>query len=136
MAKEGAVLSLNLNGSAKPYGEGRYVNAFVSGAYFISPKHNLTYTNATLGICTKNKITRNIYYDACAVECIQKKDLTTDTDKSVTTSVSRLRTLDGFGVVEGKIGVTHLVTDDYCQNQVLLSLDTIHYKNLYSRLTI
>ncbi|MDB0008156.1 hypothetical protein OAC59_02520 [Planktomarina temperata] len=39
VAKEGAVLSLNLRSSARStYGEGRYVNAFVSGAFFISPK--------------------------------------------------------------------------------------------------
>ena len=137
VAKEGAVLSLNLRSSArKTYGEGRYVNAFVSGAFFISPKHNLTYTNARLGICSKNRVTGNIYFDACAVEGTQKKDITKSTDKSVTASVSRLSTLDGLGFVEGKIGVTHLVTDDYSQNQALLSLDTIHYKNLYSSLTM
>ena len=137
VAKEGAVLSLNLRSSARStYGEGRYVNAFVSGAFFISPKHNLTYTNVKLGICSKNRVTGNIYFDACAVEGTQKKDITKSTDKSVTASVSILSTLDGLGFVEGKIGVTHLATDDYSQNQVFLSLDTIHHKNLYSSLAI
>ena len=137
VAKEGVVLSLNLNGTSRStYGEGRYVNAFVSGAFFISPKHNLTYTNARLTICSKNRVTGNIYFDACAVEGTQKKDITKSTDKSVTASVSRLSNVDGLGFVEGKIGVTHLVADDYRQNQALLSLDTIHKDNLYSNITI
>lgn len=57
VAKKGAVLSLNLRSSArKTYGVGRYINAFVSGAFLISPEHSLSYTNARLGICSKNRI--------------------------------------------------------------------------------
>jgi hypothetical protein len=137
VAKKGAVLSLNLRSSArKTYGVGRYINAFVSGAFLISPEHSLSYTNARLGICSKNRITGSIYFDACAVEGTQKKEITKTTDKSTTASLSRLSTVAGLGFVEEKIGVTHLVKDDYSQNQLFISLDTIHKENLYSSITL
>lgn len=137
ITKAGVVLGINLNGSArKTYGEGRYINAFATGALFISPSHNLSYTNARLGMCSKNKIIRNFYFDACAVEATQKKDITKSKDKSVTASISKLSSIDRLGFIEGKIGVSHLITNDYSQNQVFLSLDTIHHKNLYSSLAI
>ena len=137
VTKKGVVLGINLNGSAtNTYGEGRYINAFVSGAFFVSPRHRLSYTNARLGLCSKNKVTGNVYFDACAVQATQTKDITKSKDKSLTASLSRLSTIDGLGFTEGKIGVSHLITNDYNQNQVFLSLDTIHHKNLYSSLTI
>ena len=137
VSKSGTVLGLNLNGSARQtYGEGRYINAFVTGAFFISPRHNLSYTDTRLGLCSQNKIKSNFHFDACAVEASQKKEITKSKDKFVTASLSKLGRIDRLVFIEGKIGVTHLIMNDYSQNQVFLSLDTIHYENLFSSVAI
>ena len=137
VAKKGIVFGLNLQSSArKTYGEGKYINAYMFGAFFASPAHNLTFTNARIGLCSKNKFTENMYFDACALAGTQNKEITKDTSQTITASLSKLKKLDGFGFVEKRIGFTRLITNNYSQNQANISFDAIHLNDLYSTVTI
>lgn len=137
VTEKGLVFSLNIDGSARStYGEGKYVNATLVGSYVMAPEHQSKYTTARADICSMYKLQGTTYFDACASASMQKKEITENKDKSMTASISKLRSLDDFGFIEQKITLTKLETDDYVQNQASVSVDAIYQSNLYSSLSL
>tara|TARA_B100001059_G_C17696693_1_gene507849 strand:+ start:76 stop:510 length:435 start_codon:yes stop_codon:yes gene_type:complete len=50
--------------------------------------------------------------------------------------MSKLRFDNNIGFSEGQIGIINLISDDYTQNQLAFSWDTIHKRNLYSAIRL
>lgn len=70
--------------------------------------------------------------DLCASASHQNKDISKDTNKSLSVSMSKLRFDSNIGFSEGQIGIINLISDDYTQNQLAFSWNTIHKQNFYS----
>ncbi len=64
------------------------------------------------------------------------KDLSESNSKSLSFNLSNLAFNENIGFSEGKLGIINLATDDYVQNQLALSWDTIRKENFYSAVSL
>ena len=135
--QEGVIGTVNFQGSNRAtFGSGRYLQTNISAAYSYSPKRKNGFSNANLSSCYKHKLTTTNFLDLCASASHQNKEITEDTNKSLSLSMSKLRFDNNIGFSEGQIGIINLISDDYTQNQLTFSLHTIHKQNLYSALRL
>lgn len=135
--QEGVIGTLNFQGSNRAtFGSGRYLQTNISASYSYSPKHKNGFSNANLSSCYKHKLTTTNFLDLCASASHQNKDIAKDTNKSLSLSMSKLRFDNNIGFSEGQIGIINLISDDYTQNQLAFSWDTIHKQNLYSAIRL
>ena len=89
-------------------------------------------SNGTVESCFFNKIASKNSIDICASVSHQNKEITESNSKSLSVNLSNLASSENIGFTEGKLGIIHLALDDYTQNQLVLSWDTIHKGNLFS----
>ena len=135
--QEGVIGTVNFQGSNRAtFGSGRYLQTNISAAYSYSPKHKNGFSNANLSSCYKHKLTTTNFLDLCASASHQNKDISTDANKSLSVSMSKLRFDNNIGFSEGQIGIINLISDEYTQNQLAFSWDIIHKRNFYSALRL
>ena len=131
--QEGVITTLNLKvNNRSTFDAGRYLQTNLSGSYSYSPEHNNGFSNASMNSCFSNKIASKSSVDICASVSHLNKDLSESKNNSLSLNLSNLAYNENIGFSEGKLGIIHLATDDYVQNQLALSWDTIHKKNFYS----
>ena len=137
VAKQGVVGSLNFAASNRTtIDEGRYIDASASLSLSYSPEHALTYTNTNIRLCSKNKMNKDTHVDVCASTTSQNKDITRDQTDSLSASWGKMLYVEDLGFNEAKIGLKRVYNDDFEQNQLLLSVDTIHDRDLFTSLSI
>lgn len=131
LAKEGVLIGFNSGFSArKTFGEGDYIDASVSLNYAYSPIHEMSISTAGTNICSKNRIQNNIYADICARVSEVSKEITNDQTSSLAASISKLDLFSGSGFNEVTASVVRLLTNDYAQNQIHLTVDTLQSDGL------
>ena len=108
----------------------------MSAAYSYTPKHKIGFSNANLNSCYKHKLTNTNSLDLCASASQQNKEMVEDTSKNISISISKLRFDNNIGFSKGQIGIINLISDDYNQNQLSFSWDTIYNQNLYSAIRL
>ena len=137
VAKEGVVGSLNFAASNRTtIDEGRYIDANAALSLSYSPEHALSYTNTNIRLCSKNKMNKDTHVDVCASTTSQNKDITRDQTDSLSASWGKMLYVEDLGFNEAKIGLKRVYNDDFEQNQLLLSVDTIHDRDLFTSLSI
>ena len=137
VAKQGVVGSLNFAASNRTtIDEGRYIDASASLSLSYSPEHALSYTNTNIRLCSKNKMSKDTHVDVCASTTSQNKDITRDQTDSLSASWGKMLYVEDLGFNEAKIGLKRVYNDDFEQNQLLLSVDTIHDRDLFTSLSI
>ena len=137
VAKQGVVGSLNFAASNRTtIDEGRYIDASASLSLSYSPEHALTYTNTNIRLCSKNKMNKDTHVDVCASTTSQNKDITRDQTDGLSASWGKMLYVEDLGFNEAKIGLKRVYNDDFEQNQLLLSVDTIHDRDLFTSLSI
>jgi hypothetical protein len=137
VAKEGMVGTLNFAASNRTtIYEGRYIDANAALSLSYSPKHALSYTNTNIRLCSKNKMSRDTHVDVCASTTSQNKDITRDQTDSLSASWGKMLYVEDLGFNEAKIGLKRVYNDDFEQNQLQLSVDTIHDRDLFTSLSI
>ena len=137
VAKQGVVGSLNFAASNRTtIDEGRYIDASASLSLSYSPEHALTYTNTNIRLCSKNKMNKDTHVDVCASTTSQNKDITRDQTDSLSASWGKMLYVEDLGFNEAKIGLKRVYNYDFEQNQLLLSVDTIHDRDLFTSLSI
>jgi len=137
LKQEGVITTLNLRANKRStFDVGRYLQTNLSGSYSYSPEHNNSFSNASIESCFSNKIASKNSVDICASASHLNKDLSESNSKSLSFSLSNLSFSENIGFSEGKLGIINLSTDDYVQNQLALSWDTIHKENFYSAIRL
>jgi len=137
VAKEGVVGSLNFAASNRTtIDEGRYIDANAALSLSYSPEHALSYTNTNIRLCSKNKLSKDTHLDVCASSTSQNKDITRDQSDSFSASWGKMLYVEDLGFNEAKIGLTRVYNNDFEQNQLQLSVDTIHDRNLFTSLSM
>lgn len=131
--QEGVITTLNLKvNNRSTFEVGRYLQTNLSGSYSYSPEHNNGFSKASMESCFSNKIASKNSIDICASGGRQNKEISESNIKSLSFYLSNLVLNENIGFSEGKLGIIHLASDDYVQNQLALSLDTIHKENFFS----
>ena len=137
VAKQGIVGNLNLNAFNRiTFGEGDYITTSLAGALSYSPEHDVSYSNASANICSKNKVDEEFYLDVCGSISHQKKQISEDRSKALNVSLSHLAQIPKFGYVDLSIGAIRSIQDDYTQNQLKASIDIIHNNNWFGALGV
>ena len=135
--QEGVIATLNLRASNRStLGSGKYFQTNVSGSYSFSPEHKNGFSNASINACYKNKITSQNSLDICASASNQKKEISESNNKSLSLALSNLSFNNDVGFSEGQIRVKRIGNDSYIQNQLAISLDTIHKQKFFSTLRL
>lgn len=130
-AKEGFVIGFNASGSGrKAIDIGRYLDGSARISYGHSVDHNLSIKSAKLNFCSKNRLKGLFYADFCISGAEVNKEITRDSSQSIKASVSKLNLLNMGAFNEARLSVIRLDTEDFAQNQVELSVDTIQRNNL------
>ena len=131
--QEGVITTLNLKvNNRSTFGVGRYLQTNLSGSYSYSPEHDNGFSNASMESCFSNKIAPQNSVDICASVSQQNKEISESNSKSLSFNLSNLAFNENIGFSEGKLGIIHLASDEYFQNQLALSWVTIHKENFYS----
>ena len=131
IAQEGLMIGFNARGSIrKTIDIGRYLDGNARIGYGYSTDHNLSIKSTNLNICSKNHLKKLLYSDICISASELNKEITRDRSQSIKISVSKLNLVNWGAFNEGRLSVIRLDTDDYTQNQVAFSVDTIQRKNL------
>ena len=131
--QEGVITTLNMRvNNRSTLDAGKYFQTNLHGSYSYSPKHKNGFSTATLESCFTDKITSKSSIDICASSSMQKKEISENRDSRLSVYFGNLNFNKTIGFSEGKLGIMHLVSDEYSQNQFTLSWDTIHNKNLFS----
>ena len=132
VAKQGIVGNLNLNAFNRiTFGEGDYITTSLAGALSYSPEHDVSYSNASANICSKNKVDDELYLDVCGAISHQKKQISEDRAKVLNVSLNHLTQVPKFGYVDLSIGAIRSIQDDYTQSQLKASIDIIHNNNWF-----
>jgi len=135
--KEGVVATLNFRASNRSTrNSGKYIQTNILGAYSFSPKHKNGFSNIGLDTCFKNKLTARTFFDICASVHSQKKEIVESNMKSLSLAWSKLTFANNVGFSEGKFKFNRLFTNEYNQNQISVSLDTIHKQQFYTSLEL
>jgi hypothetical protein len=137
MRQEGVIAILNLRASNRStLNSGKYFQTNISGSYSYSPKHKNGFSNTNINSCYKNKVTQKVFLDMCASAGNQKKEITETNNKKLSLALSNLTFNNDVGFSETRIEVKKLVYNNYTQNQLAISLDTIHKQKFYSSLKV
>jgi len=135
--QEGVIGTINFQANKRAtFASGRYLQTNISAAYSYSPKYKVGFSNASFNSCYKHKLTTTNFLDFCASASHQNKEIAKETDKSLLLSMSKLRFDNNIGFSEGQIGIIRFISNDYSQNQLAFSWDTIHKGNFYSALRL
>ena len=131
--QEGVITILNMRvNNRSTFDAGRYMQTNLHGSYSYSPKHRNGFSNASFESCFIDKITSKNSIDICASSSRQNKEMSDNRSNTLSVNFGNLSSIESIGFSEGKLGIMHLATDEYSQNQFTLSWDTIHNRNLFS----
>ena len=135
--QEGIITALNAEVRSRlTFDVGKYIDTSLLGSYSYSPKHKNGFSTVSIDTCLKNKIAPRNSLDFCTYVTKQKKEISENSTKNFSLNLGHLSFNKNAGFTEGKIGVTHLVSNNYSQNQIALSLDTIHKKSFYTSIVL
>ena len=129
----GATLGL---GGRYIYGEGRYLNYNINGGYAKNPQHDLEVMSKDFNLCSFNHIVDWWNLDACLSGSSVQKELSQQKTTSMSISMSKIFNgkLDRYHQVG--MSINRLYMNDYTQDQLKLSVDTIYSNNFTSKAEI
>ena len=131
--QEGVITTLNLRvNNRSTLDAGKYFQTNLNASYSYSPKHKNGFSNTSVESCFSDKITSKNSFDICASSSMQNKEISENRISTFSVYFGNLNFTETIGFSEGKLGVIQVTTDEYSQEQVALSWDTIHKKNLFS----
>ncbi|MEX0386004.1 hypothetical protein [Spiribacter onubensis] len=107
-------------------GEGRYLDYSAIATRREAVDHNLNIDGRFLSICSKNHIGSWRYIDACARRYGEEKRLSDAEVDRVTVSLSQMLSSNGRTHHIVSLEPGRIITDDYRQNQIRASLETVY----------
>ena len=130
--QEGVITTLNMRANNRStFDAGRYLQTNLHGSYSYSPKHKNGFSSTSLETCFIDKITSKNSIDICASSSRQNKEISKTRNNTLSVYLGNLSFNENIGFSEGKLGIMHLTSDGYSQNQFTLSWDTIHKKTYF-----
>lgn len=133
--KEGMIGGLGIGGSGRfLYGGGRYLEYGMSASYARSPRHDIDVTTTSANACSINHVSNWWSIDLCADLTRTRRDLTETNVKNISLSTSKIFNDEFSRYSEVTVGFNRYLTNDYKQNQVLVSYDTIHPNAVFTSL--
>lgn len=135
--KKGVLAGIGFGGNGRAiYGEGKYFDYSAGGSYTHSPTHDIGITRGFANFCSKNDIGGNFYLDGCLAASQLNRELADDTTGSATVSVAKLFSEGRKRFHKASIGLRRYFEDEYDQNQISLTLETLHFSELFSSFNI
>jgi len=133
LRKEGLVAGVGVGANGRHiYGEGRYLDFGLGLSYAHSPEHDIGFSRAFANIYSKNHIRNHWYVDAYGSTNKTWRDLTDDSSSTVGLNLVKLFATEQHSYNQATVGVRRFYDDDYEQNQLVASLQTIHSSGLYT----
>lgn len=131
--KTGIVAGIGIGATGRAlYGPGKYLDFGIGASYAHSPEHDIGIARGFANVCSKNDMGRNLYLDGCLTTSQVKRELADETTSSATVSLSRLFSTNNKRFNQASFGVKRLFDEEYEQNQIVMSLDTLHDSGFYT----
>ena len=131
--REGIVVGAGVGGYGRYLvGEGRYFDYGAGASYAHSFEHDMGIQRRFASVCSKNHIKNWWYVDGCAGSSYVEKDLTDDARNTLSVTTSKVFTSSLNSHHQASFGMTRVYDDDYEQNQLTFSFETIHRNGWHS----
>jgi len=126
-------LSANLNGRTI-YAQRRYLDYNLSTSYALSPASSDRIAITNLRACSINHIKKLWFLDACFSQSQTNKQISNNISRGLELTTSHIFTATGQKYNHIKFGINRLFTEDYEQNQLTLSINSLYQNNIFTGL--
>jgi hypothetical protein len=129
----GAAMGVN---GRRIYGDGDYLDYGLSASYAYSPEHDMGIARASAYLCSRNHIAGQWYGEACGDVSRLVRDLDAETTRGVSFGATNLFTTGNGAFHSASFGIRRHYTEDYQQNQLQLSWNTVRSSGPYTSLRL